>query len=167
FGAVLPGGDFDLALVPTEASAYPSSLETSYSPTVPPGTGTGSEDWSGFDDPKIDTLFTEAEENLSANQAGALYQQIDQDLWADMPTLPLMAEPQFLAYSASLSGIQPDAGGLGVLWEMDQWAPLIKLRPAGPKRSERDAARANMPLAQHHPSPEGTLSSEWRNRQTR
>jgi ABC-type transport system substrate-binding protein len=90
------------------------------------------QDWTGFDDPKIDALFTQAEQDLSANQAGAIYQEIDQDLWLDMPTLPLLAEPDFVAFSASVSGVQSDPGGLGALWDMNDWAPLVAARPTQP-----------------------------------
>jgi ABC-type transport system substrate-binding protein len=90
-----------------------------------------SQDWGGFDDPAVDALFTQAQQNLSANQAGATYQQIDQDLWQDMPTFPLFAEPNFVAFSASLFGVQDDPGGLGALWQMNEWAPLVGA-PASP-----------------------------------
>ncbi len=130
---VLPSGDFDLALVPVQASAYPSTLEQVFSPTTTAtATSTGealTQDWTGFDDTKIDTLFAQAQGELSANQAAATYQQIDQDLWSDMPTLPLLAEPEFVAYSASVAGVQTDPGGLGALWDMNQWVPLVGAHP--------------------------------------
>ena len=93
----------------------------------------------------MDGLFTQAESDLSANQAGALYQQIDQDLWQDMPTLPLLAEPTFVAFSAAMVGVQNDPGGLGPLWGMSQWAPIVPARTSHTKTASRaPAARANM-----------------------
>jgi peptide/nickel transport system substrate-binding protein len=139
FGTVLPGADYDLALVPIEASAYPSVVGEAFSPSTLSAAGnlTVTQDWSGFDDPKIDALFNEAQADLSADQSEATYQQIDQDLWLDMPTLPLLAEPDFVAFSATVSGVQPDPGGLGALWEMNQWAPLVPAGRSGtvPKRA--------------------------------
>jgi peptide/nickel transport system substrate-binding protein len=129
FDTVLPTGAFELALVPVGATAYPSQLGGVFSPTASAGSPSLSQDWTGFDDPKIDALFTQAEEELSANQAGATYQQIDQDLWQDMPTLPLLAEPDFTAFSASLFGVQNDPGGLGALWDVNNWAPLVAAPP--------------------------------------
>ncbi|HEY7946949.1 MAG TPA: ABC transporter family substrate-binding protein [Acidimicrobiales bacterium] len=126
---VLPTGSFELALVPVQASAYPSQLGGVFSPTVTAGSPALAQDWTGFDDPAVDALFTQAQGDLSANQATAMYQQIDQDLWQDMPTFPLLAEPDFMAFSASVLGVQPDPGGLGVLWQMDQWAPLVAAPP--------------------------------------
>ena len=129
FDTVLPGGAFELALVPVQATAYPSQLGGAFSPTATAGSPVLAQDWTGFDDPKIDALFTQAEDDLSATQAGATYQEIDQDLWQDMPTLPLLAEPDFMAFSASLSGVKFDPGGLGPLWQMDEWAPLVGEAP--------------------------------------
>jgi len=129
---VLPTGAFELALVPVQASAYPSHLGGVFSPTATAGSAGLAQDWSGFDDPKVDALFTQAQRDLSANQAAATYQQIDQDLWQDMPTFPLLAEPDFVAFSASVVGVQADPGGLGVLWQMDQWAPLVAAPPTPP-----------------------------------
>jgi peptide/nickel transport system substrate-binding protein len=132
FDTVLPSGAFELALVPVVATAYPSQLAGAFSAaaaSASPGLG---QDWTGFDDPKIDALFTQAEGQLSADQAGATYQQIDQDLWQDMPTFPLFAEPAFTAYSASLFGVQNDSGGLGTMWELNDWAPLVAAPPVHP-----------------------------------
>jgi peptide/nickel transport system substrate-binding protein len=129
FDTVLPTGAFELALVPVQATAYPSQLGGAFSPTATAGSPVLAQDWTGFDDPAIDALFTQAEDDLSATQAGATYQEIDQDLWMDMPTLPLLAEPDFMAFSASLSGVKFDPGGLGPLWQMDEWAPLVGEAP--------------------------------------
>ncbi|MHB8329293.1 MAG: hypothetical protein ACYDD6_06690, partial [Acidimicrobiales bacterium] len=99
-------------------------------------TGTGrSSDWSGFDDPKIDALFVQAAEELAASQDELLYQQIDSALWAEMPTLPLFAEPTITAWNASLSSVQGDPGGLGPLWSVDQWALLVPASAAGASAS--------------------------------
>jgi peptide/nickel transport system substrate-binding protein len=130
FDTVLPTGAFELALVPVEATAYPTQLGGVFSPTATAGSPSLAQDWTGFDDPKVDALFTQAQSDLSANQAGAMYQEIDQDLWQDMPTLPLLAEPNFVAYSASLFGVQDDPGGLGALWNLSEWAPLVAAPPS-------------------------------------
>ena len=99
--------------------------------------GTESEDWSGFDDPKIDALFTQAVQNLAPPSAAVVYQHIDQALWIAMPTLPLFAEPTMLVWSSSLKGVDDDAGGLGPLWNVRLWS----LRSAAP------TPRANSPAA--------------------
>ena len=124
-GTILPAGAFQLALVPVEATAYPSQLGGAYSPTATTGSPALDADWSGFDDPQVDTLFAQAESELSATTAAALYQRIDRALWQEMPTLPLLSEPDFMAYSASLSGVHDDPGGLGPFWGLSGWARLV------------------------------------------
>lgn len=124
FGVVLPSGGFDLAIVPVDVGAYPSAMGAVFSTSPAVAGGTPSQDWSGFDDPKIDTLFTQAVQQLGEPQAQAVYQQIDQDLWVSMPTLPLFAEPTLVVWSASVSNVSDDPGGLGPLGNMRLWALL-------------------------------------------
>ena len=131
YGTTLPTGAFDLALVPVDATAYPSTLGSVFSTSPAVVGGAPSQDWSGFDDPKIDALFTQAAQELAPPQAHQIYQQIDQDLWTAMPTLPLFAEPTMLVSSASLAGVGDDPGGLGPLWNVRLWT----LRSAVKKHS--------------------------------
>jgi peptide/nickel transport system substrate-binding protein len=122
YTTVLPTEAFDLALVPVDASAYTSTLGNVFS-TSPAIVGAAqSEDWSGYDDPKIDALFTQAVQELAPPRAHAIYQQIDQALWTAMPDLPLFAEPTMLVWSSSLSGVIDDPGGTGPFWNIRQWA---------------------------------------------
>jgi ABC-type transport system substrate-binding protein len=124
FGAVLPGAAFDLAIVPVSPDAYPSAMDDVFSTAAALTGGGPTQDWSGFDDPKLDTLFTQAMEQLSVPQALAVYRQIDQSLWTSMPTLPLFAEPTLLVWSAAVTGVNDDPGGLGPLWNVRLWARL-------------------------------------------
>jgi peptide/nickel transport system substrate-binding protein len=132
-GTVLPGATFDLAIVPMGASAYPSALDGAFSPTAAAASPGLAQDWSGFDDPEVDSLMTQAAAQLSVSQAGALYQQIDDILWQEMPTLPLLAEPSLMAYSVSLLYVNNDPGGLGVLWDDVDWRPLVATPPVRAK----------------------------------
>ena len=122
--SVLPSGAFDLALAPLETSAFPSSMAGVFGSPPAAGTG-GARNWSGFDDPHVDALFTQAAQELAADQDRQLYRQIDMALWAAMPTVPLFAEPTVLASSISLDSVRDDPGGLGPLWEVGRWALLV------------------------------------------
>jgi peptide/nickel transport system substrate-binding protein len=142
--STLPSGAFDLAIVPLPASAFPSQLAGAFSTAADTGNPDLPHDWSGFDDPKIDALFTQAQSELSASQADATYQQIDQDLWLEMPTFPLLAEPNLVAFSASMDDVSADPGGLGVLWNMSDWAVLVPA-PSNKKASNDPSGhRASM-----------------------
>jgi peptide/nickel transport system substrate-binding protein len=129
-GSVLPAGAFDLALAPVESGAYPTAMSAYFSTLGASGSGT-SRDWSGFDDPKVDALFTQAARELAGQSARALYQQIDQELWQELPTLPLFAEPNVLVSSVSMLGEDPNPGGAGVLWDAALWFFLVPAPPKG------------------------------------
>jgi peptide/nickel transport system substrate-binding protein len=129
YGTVLPAGAFDLALVPVDAGAYPSALGDVFSTSASVTGAAVSQDWSGFDDPKIDSLFSQAVQELAPPTANGIYHQIDQALWTAMPTLPLFAEPTVLVWSSSLAGVIDDPGELGPLWNVRLWA-LLSAAPA-------------------------------------
>ena len=136
-GTVLPSGAFDLALMPLPTGAFPSRLAPAFG--APPNTPAGSvKDWSGFDDPRIDALLTQAAEQLAAAQARQLYQQIDAALWAAMPVLPLFAEPDLLVWSTSLVHVQDDPGGLGPLWSAPMWSVVGPASQHGAAASHGD-----------------------------
>jgi peptide/nickel transport system substrate-binding protein len=132
-GSVLPGGDFDLALVPIPASMYPTAT-AQYFTSAPNLTNPGTDlNWSGFSDSALDNLLTMASQQLGSNVADPMYVQADQELWAQMPTLPLFAEPTLLVNSASVMGVQDDPGGLGPMYTATSW---FLLGPAHTKSSQ-------------------------------
>lgn len=129
YGSVLPTGAFDLALVPLATGAYPNALAQAFG--VIPGIPAGAlHDWSGFDDPRIDGLFAQAAQQLAATPDRQLYTQTDAALWVAMPSLPLFAEPEIMAWSAAVTGVKDDPAALGPLWSATTWA---QLRPATTK----------------------------------
>ena len=129
---VLPAGNFDVAIAPVEASADPSSTVRYYS-SAPAVAGLASGvDWSGFSEPALDTLLMQAAQQLGANLSGPLYVQADRELWSQMPSLPLFAEPTLLATSAWVGGVGNDAGGVGPWFSVGNW---FRLAPARAKSS--------------------------------
>jgi len=143
-GSVLPDGDFDLALAPVASGAYPTAMAASFSTLEAQLGAAGSQDWSGFDDPKLDALFTEAARELAGQSAAALYQQIDQALWQELPTLPLFAEPTVLVSDVTMLGPQPNPGGSGLLWDASNWFYLV---PAPAKGAPTHALGGRKPSA--------------------
>jgi peptide/nickel transport system substrate-binding protein len=124
-GALSPSDPWDLALVPVPADPYLSQLAPVYDAATGSGAFLGTPDWSGYDDPALDTLWTQASQELAADVARTQYGQIDTDLWAAMPALPLFAEPTVTAWAVDLHGLDPDDGGAGLLWEAQNltWQP--------------------------------------------
>jgi peptide/nickel transport system substrate-binding protein len=128
--SVLGAGTFDLALVPVPAVAYQSQMQSAFSMSPAAGSSAALRDWSGYDSATVDALYAQAARQLNGAKAQAVYQQIDQHLWTDLPSVPLFAEPQLTVSSVNLSDVHDDAGA-GILWNAATWRYL---RP-GPTRT--------------------------------
>jgi peptide/nickel transport system substrate-binding protein len=123
-GSDLDGDNWDLALAPLAASAYPGDMADAYSDSSTV-TGPGpSSDYSGFDLAQVDTLFQQASQQLAEVRAAPIYQQIDRLLWQAMPALPLFAEPTLLIVDSGLSGVEGDPSGPGPMWSAADWVRL-------------------------------------------
>ena len=120
----LPAGDFDVALYAAPSSSFPSDNAAAY---LTPGTGEGASNYDGYSEPKVDSLFDQANIELNAGKAGAIYNQIDQQLWADMVTFPLFQDPTFIAYPRTYLNIGDNPSSSGPFWNAEQWG----LAPAG------------------------------------
>ena len=126
-------------------------------------------DWSGFDDPKVDALFTQAVQELAPPQAQSIYHQIDQDCGPRCRRCRCSPSPPCWCRRPRCRGVSDDPGGLGPLWNMRPVGAAGR-RPAhgtqdrlslGADLGVRLALECSMRLEQAaHPS-------EWRNRQTR
>jgi ABC-type transport system substrate-binding protein len=87
-----------------------------------PGT-TGAQDWSGYAlHQGRDPVRSQAASELDPVTAQPLYNQIDQQLWADMVALPLFAEPSALAWSDDTTGVAADPYAPGLLSTLLDWA---------------------------------------------
>jgi len=151
---ILPAGSYELALAPYTLSPYPSAMARLYtapvgaspaasssapgaaSPAASTGTvgepdavatGSVTADVLGYDNPAVDALFNEAAGELNATAAAGLYNEIDTQLWADMPTLPLFQVPMTLVTRVDVVNVSTTQTWAGPLWNADQWA--IQLNP--------------------------------------
>lgn len=129
-GLALASGAADAALLPMTATPYASEATAWYTTMLgPPGTD-GSQDWMNYEDPALDTLLTQAAQQLDPVKASPIYAQADLALWSSMIALPLFAEPTVLAWSSSSSGIGPNQFGPGLLWFPETWG--IRVPPTSP-----------------------------------
>ena len=125
---------YDMALVTRVTSPYPTTTTGWYSATVG-GVGIADQqDWSQFDDPRVDQLFTQAAQALDPVVGGTIYAQIDDQLWDQMVALPLFGEPALLANGVQITGMQYDPSADGILWNVSQWNTL-KPSPADKGKS--------------------------------
>ena len=116
---------YDMALVTRTAGPYLSVTQGWYSLGLGPVGKNGSADWSGFDDPQVDQLFAEAEVELNPLNSGAVYGQIDDQLWDQMVGLPIVQEPVLSAHDVQISGVVPNPSINGTLWNVGTWKPLV------------------------------------------
>ena len=58
----------------------------------------------GLNDPLLQPLFVQAASSLSPAAANDIYNEIDIQLWQDLPSLPLMQQPLTTVFSSSLYG---------------------------------------------------------------
>jgi peptide/nickel transport system substrate-binding protein len=114
----LPAGNFDLALSSRVSSSFPSYNAAPYQT---PSSGTGTSNFSSYSNPKVDSLFSQANGELNEGKADTIYNQIDQLLWADMESLPLYQDPTFIAFERSYLNIADNPSVSGPFWNAEQW----------------------------------------------
>jgi ABC-type transport system substrate-binding protein len=85
-------------------------------------TGSVTRNVLGFSDPALRSLFAEASTQLNTAAEFSLYDEIDTDLWADMPTLPLFQMPVLLVSRLALVAVSQSASPSQFLWNAENWA---------------------------------------------
>lgn len=91
--------------------------------------GVVTRDVLGLDDPAIATLYAQAASQLNFETDASLYNQIDTDLWAVMPSLPLFQQPVALVRSDKIVNILESPTWVGPLWDAQNWAIQISPPP--------------------------------------
>jgi ABC-type transport system substrate-binding protein len=124
---------YDLALVARQSSPYQTATANWYSDGQGSTGANGNQNWSNFDDPQVDQLFAQAAQALNPVTGGAIYGQIDDQLWDQMVALPLFAEPAFSANGVQIDQVQYNPSADGILWNLAQWATL---KPGPPVRKD-------------------------------
>ncbi|MGA3148148.1 MAG: ABC transporter substrate-binding protein [Acidimicrobiales bacterium] len=119
---------YDMALVTRTASPFETTTAAWYSDGLGLTDSTGTQNWSHFDDPEVDQLFIQAAEALNPVSGGAIYAQIDDQLWDQMVALPLFQEPALMANGVQLANVQYNATGDGIMWNVALWT-LLKPGP--------------------------------------
>jgi peptide/nickel transport system substrate-binding protein len=116
FGDWLPNGNFDIANFGWVGNPFAiSSNQDIYR------TGGGS-NYGAYSSKKVDDLFTRAVREVDEARSAELGNQIDQQLTADMATIPLYAKPTYLAVRNTFSGVGDNATQEGPFWNAGLWA---------------------------------------------
>ncbi len=119
---------YDMALVTRTASPFETTTAAWYSDGLGPADSIGSQNWSHLNDPEVDQLFIQAAKALSPVSGGAIYAQVDDQLWDQMVALPLFQEPALVANGVQLANVQYNATGDGIMWNVVLWT-LLKPGP--------------------------------------
>jgi len=109
----LPASDYDIALFAWVATAALSSNTSIYQPG-------GGQNWNNYNNPKIQTLFDQANIELDPAKRADLMNQIDQTIWDDMATVPLFQFQEMVAHSDAIGNVVYN-GPLGVTWNAQEW----------------------------------------------
>jgi peptide/nickel transport system substrate-binding protein len=115
FGDALPNGNFDItdfAWVGTPFAV--SGAQDLYR------TGGGG-NYGQYSSKKVDDLFDQAVGELDEDKSAELGNQIDQQMTADMATIPLYQKPTFLAVRNSFANIKDNATSEGPFYATPTW----------------------------------------------
>ncbi len=119
----LAATDYDMALISQLSSPFQTVTASWYS-DAQGLVGEDTADWSNFDDPQVDQLFDQAAQALNPVTGGTIYGQIDDQLWDQMVSLPLFAEPGFEANGVQLANVEYNPSIDGILWNLALWTTL-------------------------------------------
>jgi peptide/nickel transport system substrate-binding protein len=124
-GEALAAGYADMALMPTTFTPYLSQTLAWYTQLLGLPGKNGSADWTDYSNSQFDQLVQTASQQLNPNTAAGYYQQADTQLWDQMVSLPLFAEPAALAWSRTIGGVTPTPRSTALLWFAQLWAVRV------------------------------------------
>jgi peptide/nickel transport system substrate-binding protein len=114
FGKRLPQGNFDIADFAWVGTPFTiSSNQAIYTDT--------DSNYGKYSNPKVDDLFKQALAELDETKAADLSNQIDQQIWTDVATIPLYQKPTFIAYKSKFGNIHDNATSEGPFYNAGQW----------------------------------------------
>jgi peptide/nickel transport system substrate-binding protein len=115
FGEWLPNGNFDIANFAWVGSPFPiSGNRSAY--VCDSGSNYGQ-----YCNKKVDQLFSQAFAEFDTAKATELGNQIDQQLTADMVSIPLYQKPTFIAWRNTFANIADNSTQDGPFWNANIW----------------------------------------------
>ena len=114
----LRSGKTDIGLMVRPTDIYPAHSVSWFSTSR---SSPKSPLWGGYQDRAIVALAAQADTILNPVDAQPLYRQIDDRLWATMPSLPLFTEPLVAGWSSSLNGVLTNPYPPGTLNGVPTW----------------------------------------------
>jgi ABC-type transport system substrate-binding protein len=124
-GRVLAAGFADLAVLPQTFTPYMSQTMAWYTMLLGAPGKDGSQNWTNYSNSQFDSLVTTASQQLNPNTALGYYAQADTDLWDDMVSLPLFAEPTVLVWGRTIGGVNAMPRSTSLLWFAQLWSVRV------------------------------------------
>ncbi len=116
FGEWLPNGNFDICDFAWVGTPFAISGSQ---PIYESGSDSN---YGNYASPEVDQLFAQAGGALDPAKAVSLGNQIDQQIWTDMATIPLYTKPTFLAWRNTFTNITDNASNVGPFTDEPLWA---------------------------------------------
>ena len=115
FGEWLPEGNFDIANFTWVGNPFAiSSSQDLYR-------SGGITNYGKLADPGVDALFQQAIGELNPARAAAIGNRIDQQLWTQLPSIPLYQRPSFLAFRQDLLNVVNNPTIETSFWNAGSW----------------------------------------------
>ena len=115
FGEWLPNGNFDIANFAWVGTPFAISGSRDLYRTG------GGGNYGSYASKKVDDLFTQANSETDETKAADLGNQIDQQITADVATIPLYNKPTFIAWRSTFAGIRDNATNEGPFYAANTW----------------------------------------------
>lgn len=117
----LPASDYDIALFAWVASVALASNNSIYLPTDQGG----GQNWNNWNRKEVAGLTKVADSELDEAKRADLYNQLDQLVWDDMVTIPLVQWTELYANAEAVSGVAPNSFA-GVTWNAEKWLKSVR-----------------------------------------
>ena len=123
FGEWLPNGNFDIANFAWVGTPFAISSNRDVYRTG------GGGNYGQYESQKVDDLFGQAMAETDEAASAELGNQIDQQITADMATIPLYTKPTFIAWRNTFAGIRDNATNEGPFFESLRLGAEDRLEP--------------------------------------
>jgi peptide/nickel transport system substrate-binding protein len=115
FGKRLPDGDFDIANFAWVGTPFPASGANQIYRS-----GSDS-NYGGYNNSTVDSLMKKALAEADFDKRMALLNQADEQMWKDLPNIPLYQKPTFLAFADKYANIVDNTTTETPFWNVEEW----------------------------------------------
>ncbi len=118
--SVLKDGKFDMAIV----SEYGSPNATLHVARYQFAGSGSSANYMGYVSKKADSLIESASTELDPASSAKVYNQLDQLLWKDLPSIPLYSVPSVMAFNTGYNFVGNSTSSSTIFWNSSTWTYL-------------------------------------------